>query len=531
MKTLNKIFITLFAASILPSCSMFDSLLTEELLGSYTAETFYSSETNAINGLVRAYSIMIDSEYSSRALIHIMDASTDVYESYGFTPAQTQPWHDWDVDSNTWELHYLFKYIGLSVNEANTVYENVRDMDSSDISDESRSQLMGEARFLRAYHYFNAVRIWGDFPIHATSISSADDGIIAYTSIEGVYDFIIADLEEAISLTKVQRIQSRADKVCAQFLLSKVYLTLASSKETGAPGYDWVEDADAMYAKSLEYSRMVVNDQTTYYLDDINKIYSVDHEDSPEHLWISEHSLNGSSYNSSGLLLMYAVKIDNKHIVTDVTQAYSAGANIGADNVRAFGDVSEAAWTNYTPSRKFYNSFEDGDYRKRLMATTIYDAYGAPIVTWAEDNYLSEDATTAAFYFPMCIKWTDSASTGSNSSVEIYHMRFAEAMLVHAEAAGNTDEGYASLNAVRARAGLGELSGLTDDEYQLAVWDEYEKEMAFESHNLAFLRRTNRVREKITRSEIAAANNENLFELYADFFPIPQREQDLNPQN
>src|SRR3546814_6439505 len=107
------------------------------------------------------------------------------------------------------------------------------------ISGSLQKQFLGEARFLRAFNYFMLVRAFGSVPMHDKVVEGVDQGQAPYASIEELYAFIISDLEEAITMMEVQKQQGRADKLAAQLLLAKVYLTMAISRMTGSPGYVW----------------------------------------------------------------------------------------------------------------------------------------------------------------------------------------------------------------------------------------------------------------------------------------------------
>ena len=87
----------------------------------------------------------------------------------------------------------------------------------------------------------------------------------------------------------VNKVFGRIDKVGAQALLSKVYLTLASSIACKAPGYASApRNADEMYTQAAYWSRKVVFDyKETYNFDsDLRSIYDVTKPDGPEHIFI-----------------------------------------------------------------------------------------------------------------------------------------------------------------------------------------------------------------------------------------------------
>ncbi len=86
---------------------------------------------------------------------------------------------------------------------------------------------------------------------------------------------------------------------------------------------------------------------------------------------------------------------------------------------------------------------------------------------------------------------------GSNDSDADWNIfRYSHVLLMAAEAinenGGPTAQSYEYINAVRVRAGLAELSGLSQEEFRTAVYHEQRVEVAFEGHRWFDLVRTGR---------------------------------------
>ncbi|RED43871.1 putative outer membrane starch-binding protein [Winogradskyella eximia] len=92
-------------------------------------------------------------------------------------------------------------------------------------SEENRAKYVAEAKFLRAYAYFNLVRLFGDVPLVTSVVGPEETGAL-FTRVDEaqVYEQIIADLVEAKDVLD-NTYKSRASKAAAQGLLAKVYLT------------------------------------------------------------------------------------------------------------------------------------------------------------------------------------------------------------------------------------------------------------------------------------------------------------------
>lgn len=510
-RLVNRALLTL-ALLLLLSC---EDMLKENAYGSYSNDNYYQTEADALNSLLYAYDPINNIEYAQRFLFYLMDVSTNQYKSYnkGIETA----FFNWEINPNTEEFTYFFKSAYLGISRANSVLENVVKMDN--ITEVIRQQYLGEAHFLRAFHYFMLVRTFGEVPLHEKVVESLNQARSEYVSIEELYNFIINDLERAIEMTTISKQQGRADKVAAQSLLSKVYLTLASSKMTSAPGYEWVNDYEAMYSKAAEYAFEVVENQSIYGLDpDLANVYNVESQSTGiEHIFITSMSRDGrgDEGNFSQLPQIYTIGLAGVYISSSLT---------GGGGVIPTVAPNISNWQVFRVDDEFYDTYDDTDRRKQLMVTTIYNEDGSVRATWSKDNIESSDPVLFQFYYPFCRKYTDPYSNAHRTSANVYLIRFAEVALAYAEAVGPTEKGYEWINKVRARAGLGELTpGLSVRDFREAVWDELTFELAFEGHGLLELRRTNQVMEKIT--------NKPVKEEYAYLYPIPQREIDLNPRD
>ncbi len=96
-------------------------------------------------------------------------------------------------------INTVWRRLFLSIARANTVIDNaniaVKDADIANI-------YIAEARFLRAYAYFNLVRLYGGVPIIDREIKSLEDEDLIYAkraSVEETYNFIIEDIKYAES--------------------------------------------------------------------------------------------------------------------------------------------------------------------------------------------------------------------------------------------------------------------------------------------------------------------------------------------
>ncbi|WP_227806442.1 RagB/SusD family nutrient uptake outer membrane protein [Algibacter lectus] len=121
-------------------------------------------------------------------------------------------------------------------------------------------------------------------------------------------------------------------------------------------------------------------------------------------------------------------------------------------------------------------------------------------------------------------KYVDPLFEGDKTSTRPYLIRYSDIQLVYAEATANTD-GLIQYNQIRNRAGVAELadlSGLSKEDFRELIIEERQRELAYESDRLWDLRRKNIVQREVV--EAAGLSPEAVA-----FYPIPQREIDLNP--
>lgn len=106
------------------------------------------------------------------------------------------------------------------------------------ITEKDRKQLAGEAMFIRAYHYFNLVRLFGGVFLVHKAITPADAKMMNRASVADIYKLIEADLKTGTTAMNALRFdqqaatdKGRASSWAAKALLAKVYLTLNRKAE------------------------------------------------------------------------------------------------------------------------------------------------------------------------------------------------------------------------------------------------------------------------------------------------------------
>lgn len=476
--------------------------ITEEPYGFYSDDNFYTSQADAEAALLYAYNAFTFIEYT-RGLNNIGDLPTETTGVKSSEGQDAQELNNWTANATNETLMNYFKYCYISINRANVVIEQVG---ASSFPVEFKNRIVGEAMILRAWSYFNLVRVFGIVPIQTTPVE-----VVSQTtpdmakSLDDVYDIIISDCVNAQRMLSINKSVGRVDKVAAWSILAKAYLQIASSKSHNVVKYvDMYRDASHMYDSAAYWAGKVLTEQTTYSLDpSLKDIYDVEKPNGSEHIFILAQDRTGANEgNYSKTPLMFLPWVDGAPFYLK----YADGSLVYTTN----------GWGVYTVKSDFANSYTIGDKRKsELLQGAAFDKNGVEVGSVASGKIESL----------FCVKYIDPSFVGQKTSAKPFLIRFADIALTFAEAVGPTAEGYDWINKVRARAEIGDLqSGLSVEDFRKAVLQERNWEFCYEGSHLYDLRRTASV-----VSSVIEAQNAGLSEAQVSFYPIPQQEIDLNP--
>ena len=325
-----------------------------------------------------------------------------------------------------------------------------------------KNRLIGEAKFLRALHYFWLVRMFGDVPIQ--ELDNSESWVTRRPKAD-VYAYIEQDLLDAIQALPNKNEYASADlgratKGAAQGLLSKVYLY----EEKWQQAYDMAGNVMSSGQYGLE--------------SDYAKIWRVDGENGVESLF--EVQARGQS-------------------VAHGVQQYSQTQ--GARGTGGWG------WGFNVPSQNLLNAFNDAGDNIRRDATiifrgeTLYD--GRLVPNTVENPMYNEKAYSSA----------NLGDADGDKNIRI--LRYGEILLIRAEAATHIGADAATpLNLVRTRVNLAPISSPTKED----VWKERRLELAFEHDRWFDIVRTG-------QGKAAMSANGKVFVVGKhELFPIPNNQ-------
>ncbi len=306
---------------------------------------------------------------------------------------------------------------------------------------------IAEARFLRAFAYFNLMDLFGDVPL--VTVVSTD--LPEQSTRSEIFNFVEGELLEIQDQLKESGANEygRVDRVAAWALLSKLYLNAQ------------VWTGTERYTDAITYAEMAINSSYSINTTDANGNGSAYDE-----LFLADNNSNGAQNE-----FIFALNFDGNNSRTYGGTTFLVHAAIGG-SMDAFNFGVNGGWSGLRTTKALVNKFD--------ASVTESDADGNP-TAWADSRAMfytdgqSFEINTIANQFTdgyALTKFTNIDSNGAAGSdtggdfvdTDLPIIRLAEIYLTYAEAVlrggaggdANTAAGY--VNELRARA-YGNTSG------------------------------------------------------------------------
>jgi hypothetical protein len=197
----------------LAACS---DVLDVKPTSSIPAESAISDVFGARTALAGAYAALQSGNYYGESYVNFTEVLSDNARASG----TLTNFADADADklrADNSEVSAMWNAIYNSINRVNELIQKVPA--ATGISDTERNEILGESYFLRALHYHNLVRLWGDVPLRLEPVASLTDAATATrASSSVVYTQILADLVKAEQLI-TNKTQTRQASLNAAYAL------------------------------------------------------------------------------------------------------------------------------------------------------------------------------------------------------------------------------------------------------------------------------------------------------------------------
>lgn len=466
---------------MLTSCEK-DFLEKSPIVGT-TEENFYRNEADAIAAVNAAYASL---QFQLSPAGHFRwfwgDIMSDDAVKGGGSDNDVAPLFELEnfigkTNTDLLEAEWGADYEGIY--RANVVLEKVPPIE---MDPNLKARILGEARFIRAWNYYNLVTMFGGVPL-ADHVLAPSEYKMPRATADQIWDLIESDLVEASATLWKRSEYSAADlgritQGAAQSLLAKAYL--------------WRQK----WQQARTATEAVINSGEYVLVADYATIFTLDGENNAESVFEIQY-MNASGGN-------WGKNNANEGSFTNVfTRARGQFAGYGF-NIPTQDFVDEFYKEGFEDPRLASTVFMLGDTMGDRGIFTIDAAAGSPYIYYSK-KYFDNKSETAPFGDP-------NPNGGSNDRV----IRYSDVLLMHAEAAYHTgDEAAArsSVNQVRARVGIPDIS-FSGPVLLDAIYRERRIELGLEAHRFFDLVRTGRAPQVLGSLGFKAGTHE--------LFPIPQ---------
>lgn len=398
-KILFRILGATVLSTVLLSCSDF---LTEHPKTFLSPDDFFTTQDQmeaAVNGcysgLTNIFTGGVGVGVSPWHMLELLTGNID----------RTQPGSDEDLgiklpvkETNIY-IGYIWQGAYSAINNCNSVITGISNSEAA-VDPAIKNDLLGQVYCLRAWYYFQLVRLYGPVPYLTEQTKDLSEAQVSPASQEEVYEGIVSDLTEAKSLlASWSRTDGYISKGVASGLLAKVYLTMA--------GFPLSKTEN--YAKAYDEAKTLVSQKAYSLFGTYADLRNPANENRGEFMLSSQHEADRAGSGMHVSCLPFPVP------------------SSAIDENNAYGGC-------VIPTLVYYNSYDDADLRKADGQGFFYTHYAA-----------LDGSGDVAFSRPYFYKYFDASAVSSGKSGEDYPLlRYADVLLTLAEAKAMADGGTTS---------------------------------------------------------------------------------------
>lgn len=470
------VILTLIASLTFTSC---DDFLTEEVRGKQNLDTYFQNEDEIQSFITGCYQAITFGGWWNINTVWLL---SEMCSDDGWMGNTTQSQSDYislahyqgtgqsnGAISNFWQ----YRYKGIL--RCNVAIDRIPQ--ATILNEELKNRFIAEARFLRAYFYFELVRNFGGVPLITGFMLPEEIQGIERSSTEDVYKFIEDDLKAAAAVLPKRSEYSatdmgRATSGAAWGLLGKVYLYQEK----------WQDAHDVL--------KTVIDSKEYKLMDNFGDVWSVDHNNNEESLFEVQYMYDGTYALGGSLTVITGARNGPGdgwswgQPTANLEQAYiDAG-----DTERLRWTIIKSGCTEIAGENKFDEFVENS--KNMALYDTYIEKYG-----WDPDCYIIDPAQhkSARIVRKYFVPIEKRPEVYNIDKIPLNHriLRYADVLLMYAEACNELKDDPTArkyLNEVRGRVDLDEVNA-DGNELRKAIRLERRLELAWEQNRLYDIRR------------------------------------------
>lgn len=479
-----------------------------------TSATFWQTQADAIAGVNAAYSSLLPDGAYMRCTPLMLDTRGDDARS-------NSPWDQmynsgkFALQSGNWAIYgWAYETFYQGVARCNQVLENVPKID---MDQALKNRLLGQAYFLRGLYFYHLVNFFGSVPIILQTPNGSASFFIPQSTPEKGWEQVIADFKKA------------ADMLPAK------YSTVNGPDKTDI-GRATKGSALAFLGKSYLFNKKFAEAAVQFKAVIDLGIYGL----------VPNYRDNFTEANENNIESVFEVQFSRDAGGKELGWGGAPQPGWGKTSARAITYAPRGfGWTDVQPTRSAFNEFlvektTGGQDDPRLVATMFYNKPG--LALYGQQFSVKYATNPADLNDLFCRKYQNDDSGRPDefdwrSGINERIMRYADVLLMYAEClneTGQTAAAYPLIQQVRNRVQMPDLAtvkpGMSQSQMRDQLAHERYVEFSLEGHRFDDIRRWGWLADPAKLADLKARDPE--FNTYAkgrEYFPIPQREIDLNP--
>ncbi len=546
-----------------------DNFLTTVPSDRVSSATFWSNERDFDTALNGTYNQMMgqgDDPMYFDGTTEIGYSHADWRRQHEYVMGRANALSGWSA--GIWSQNYT------GISRANEILFQLEEVGSDVLSQEAADRIRGEALFLRGYFYHELLWMFGEVPVF-TSVPTVEEAReVSRSSREDVYARITTDLSEAASL-----LPTRAELPSSDYGRATSEAAIAYHARTALYEASWQENhednnslANTLYGTARDMAATIMNDAAYSHIDlhpNFRELFTYAGEQSQE-IILDYQKVSGQ--NGWPVWSDFAPKTMGSEVniapTRELVDRFPMEDGLSIDESPMYDDSPPEITYDGSgnPTVQTIGMYADRD--PRFYGTVlfpgaefngiVYNPYPSCSETNAPDGYcsptgdrikLSDYNNTYTGYTAMKYVDPQDESSPTNSGLNFIKMRYADVLLMYAEAKIELGEQDQSVNdaieEIRDRVNLPmpqDITTMSQEEAIEFIRNERTIELAWEGLHLADIRRWGTAENALNGnthgidiaegggsfSPVSGQHNRS-FEAPRDYlWPVPASERDLN---
>ncbi|MCD8042682.1 MAG: RagB/SusD family nutrient uptake outer membrane protein [Tannerellaceae bacterium] len=405
-----------------------DDFLDQPQKGVMTEDIYYNTPDAGLKAVVKCYLALNDFYGYEAPRAELGNMATDDSEKGG-SDAGDRPFaadisFGRPLSSNTslanyWEVLYTKGIANCNICLEDIPVQAIIDANGYPVTEEVKARYLAEVKFLRAFYYFELVKIFGGVPIVDRTLTVNDANKLARATENETFLFIMKDLDEAAAEIHLPTISAlpatelgRVTQEAVWSMQARVYLYFA-------------KDDNSLYAKARDAAKKVIDSPSCTLAPQFQLLYQKDNYKLAESIFPN-------------------IRGDNPT------------ANIYGSFIPLFCSPRgpSGAWGFDQPTQNLVDEFEEGD--PRLLFTVLVPGDKFPKSSGTEELNFSSYPSTGYHSRKAYLVESRRGPGWGDDAWSFHIIRYADVLLMYAEAllqsGGDKQEVANRINEVRERA-------------------------------------------------------------------------------